>query len=79
MSATLVVPNPKLLAARRQANPADEYMDIITGLVAPRSATGTRAGAADLAATWAAHCASRRSTAGGADSMVEDKVNLLFH
>jgi hypothetical protein len=50
-------------------------MDIITGLVAPRSATGTRAGPADLAATWTAHCAAQRRTEEGANAMAEDEVS----
>jgi hypothetical protein len=65
------------LAACRQANPADEYMDIITGLVAPRSATGTRSGPADLAATWAAHCAAHRRRADNNGFLAGDEVSML--
>ncbi len=48
-----------------QANPADVYMDIITGLVGPCSATGTRTSPADLASLWVAHCAAQRCAGTG--------------
>jgi hypothetical protein len=59
----------------RQANPADEYMDIITGLVEPCSATGTKTSPADLASLWVAHSAAQRSAAGNADALAIDEVS----
>ncbi len=52
-----------------QANPADVYMDIITGLVAPFTATGTHDGVADLPSLWVAHCAAQRCGAGDIDPL----------
>lgn len=57
-----------------QANPADEYMDIITGLVRPFTATGTKEGLADLPSLWAAHSASEHCAAGDICSLGADEV-----
>ena len=45
-----------------QTNPADVYLDIITGLVAPFTATGTQQGPAHLPSLWAAHCVAQHAS-----------------
>lgn len=66
--------NSEPMSTCLQANPADEYMDIITGLVPPFTATGTRAGPADLPSLWAAHAATQRRTDDGIRPLAADKV-----
>lgn len=55
-------------------------MDIITGLVTPFTATGTRDGPADLPSLWAAHTAAQRCADGDINPLASDEVKraLLF-